>query len=139
MELDTAHPVAGRLGRLVRALMGPPAPSAATGLLALMLLQDARREARIDAAGDLVILEEQDRRLWDRAQIAEAMPLVVEALRGGPGPYALQAAIAAVHCQAPRFADTDWRQILDLYNLLDRLQPSPVVSKHAISTSTLWF
>jgi len=116
-----------RLGRLVRALMAPPAPEA-TALLALMLLHDARRDARLDAAGELVLLEEQDRRRWNRAQIAEALPLVDEALRGGAGPYALQAAIAALHCQAARAEDTDWPQIVRLYEVLERLQPSPVVS-----------
>ena len=93
-----------------------------------MLLQDARRDARLDPAGDIVILEEQDRRRWDQAQIAEALPLVAEAFRGGPGPYAVQAAIAALHCQAARAEDTDWPQILRLYDLLERLQPSPIVS-----------
>jgi RNA polymerase sigma-70 factor, ECF subfamily len=117
-----------RLGRLVRMLMGPQPPAEATALLALMLLQDARRDARLDAAGDLVILEEQDRSRWDQAQIAEALPLVVEALRGGPGPFALQAAIAALHCQAARSEDTDWPQILRLYDVLERVQPSPIVS-----------
>jgi RNA polymerase sigma-70 factor, ECF subfamily len=117
-----------RLGRLIRVLTGPQPPAEATALLALMLLQDARRHARLDEAGDLVVLEEQDRRRWDRTQIAEAMPLVEEALRGGPGPFAVQAAIAALHCQAPRFDDTDWPQILRLYDLLERLQPSPIVS-----------
>src|SRR3989449_1219727 len=116
-----------RLGRLVRALMGPPAPAEATALLALMLLHDSRREARLDEAGDLVILEEQDRRRWNQRQIAEALPLVEEALRGGPGPFALQAAIAALHCQAARPEDTDRPQIVRLYNLLRRLQPSPSV------------
>ena len=85
-----------RLGRLVRTLMAPQPPAEATGLVALMLLHDARRDARLDEAGDLVILEEQDRSRWDQRQIAEALPLVEEALRGGPGPFALQAAIAAV-------------------------------------------
>ena len=116
-----------RLGRLVRALMTPP-PAEATALLALMLLHDSRRDARLDAAGDLVLLEEQDRRRWNHAQIAEALPLVDEALRGGPGPFAVQAAIAALHCRAARPADTDWRQIVRLYDLLERLRPSPVVS-----------
>jgi RNA polymerase sigma-70 factor (ECF subfamily) len=116
-----------RLARLVRALMTPP-PREATALLALMLFHDARRHARLDAAGDLVLLEEQDRTLWDRAQIDEALPLVTEALQGGPGPYAVQAAIAALHCQANRAQDTDWPQILSLYDVLERLQPSPVVS-----------
>jgi RNA polymerase sigma-70 factor, ECF subfamily len=117
-----------RLGRLVRTLTAPQTPAEATGLLALMLLHDSRRGARLDGAGDLVVLEEQDRRLWDQRQIAEALPLVEESLRGGPGPFAIQAAIAALHCQAARAADTDWPQIVRLYDLLDRVQPSPVVS-----------
>jgi RNA polymerase sigma-70 factor (ECF subfamily) len=117
-----------RLGRLVRTLTGPQPSGETTALLALMLLQDARRDARLDPSGDIVILEEQDRRRWDQAQIAEALPLVTEAFRGGPGPYAVQAAIAALHCQAARAEDTDWPQILRLYDLLERLQPSPVVS-----------
>jgi RNA polymerase sigma-70 factor (ECF subfamily) len=116
-----------RLGRLVRGLMSP-APPEATALVALMLLHDSRRDARLDAAGDLVTLEEQNRRLWDRRQIEEALPLVNEALAGGPGPYALQAAIAALHCQAPRAEETDWWQIVRLYDLLEREHPSPVVS-----------
>jgi len=116
-----------RLARLVRALMTPP-PSEATALLALMLLHDSRREARLDEAGDLVLLEDQDRSRWNRALIAEALPLVEEGLRDGPGPFALQAAIAALHCQAARAEDTDWPQIVRLYTLLERLQPSPIVS-----------
>ena len=117
-----------RLGRLVRSLMKPRPPAEATALLALMLLQDARRDARLDASGDLVVLEEQDRGRWDQAQIAEALPLVTEALRGGGGPFAVQAAIAAVHCRAARPEDTDWPQIVRLYDVLEELQPSPVVS-----------
>ena len=117
-----------RLARLVRTLMGSKTPSEATALLALMLLQDARRAARLDAAGDIVVLEDQDRTLWDRVQIAEALPLVIEAFRAGPGPYGIQAAIAAAHCQAARPSDTDWSRIVRLYDLLERLQPSPVVS-----------
>jgi RNA polymerase sigma-70 factor, ECF subfamily len=116
-----------RLGRLVRALLTPP-PAEAMALLALMLLHDARRDARLDEAGDLVLLEEQDRRRWDRRQIAGALPLVEEALRGGAGRFALQAAIAALHCQAARAQDTDWPQIVRLYDLLERVQPSPIVS-----------
>jgi RNA polymerase sigma-70 factor (ECF subfamily) len=116
-----------RLGRLVRALVTPP-PSEATGLLALMLLHDSRREARLDPTGDLVLLEDQDRHLWNHAQITEALPLVDAALRGGPGPFALQAAIAALHCQAARAEDTDWPQIVRLYEVLERQQPSPVVA-----------
>ena len=117
-----------RLGRLVRLLLGPQPPAEVTALVALMLLHDARRDARIDQAGDLVILEEQDRSRWDQAQVAEALPLVEEAFRAGPGPFALQAAIAAVHCQAARPEDTDWPQIVRLYDLLERIQPSPIVS-----------
>jgi RNA polymerase sigma-70 factor (ECF subfamily) len=116
-----------RLARLIRGLMAPP-PSEVTGLLALMLLHDARRAARLDEAGDLVLLEQQDRRLWDQHQIGEALPLVEEALNGKPGPYAIQAAIASVHCKAARAENTDWPRILALYDLLERLQPSPVVS-----------
>ena len=117
-----------RLGGLVRMLMAPQPPTEATGLVALMLLHDSRRDARLDAAGDLVLLEEQDRSRWDRQKIAEALPLVEEALRGELGPFTLQAAIAAQHCQAARAEDTDWRQIVRLYDLLERLQPSPIVS-----------
>jgi RNA polymerase sigma-70 factor (ECF subfamily) len=116
-----------RLGRLVRGLMAPPAAEA-TALLALMLLHDSRREARLDEAGDLVLLEEQDRSRWNRRQIDEALPLVEEALRGGPSPFALQAAIAAVHCRAALAEETDWPQIVRLYDLLERAHPSPVVS-----------
>src|SRR5438309_5348538 len=116
-----------RLARLVRALIAPPPPEA-TALLALMLLHDSRRDTRLDEAGDLVILEAQDRRRWNHDQIAEALPLVEEALRGGPGPFALQAAIAALHCEAARAEETDWPQIVRLYDLLERLQPSPIVS-----------
>ena len=117
-----------RLGRLVVSLMGAQAPAEAKGLLALMLLHDARREARMDEAGDVVVLEEQDRSLWNREQIAEALPLVEEALLGAPGPFSVQAAIAAVHCRAARAEDTDWEQIVGFYDQLQRLQPSPVVS-----------
>ena len=116
-----------RLARVVRALMAPPPPEA-TALLALMLLHDSRRDARVDEAGELAVLEAQDRRRWNHEQIAEALPLVEEALRGGAGPYALQAAIAALHCQAGRPDETDWPQIVRLYDLLERLQPSPIVS-----------
>ena len=115
-----------RLGRLVRTLMAP-SPAEATALLALMLLHDARRESRTTDAGDIVLLEEQDRSRWNRLQITEALQLVTEARRGGPGPYALQAAIAAEHCKAERAEDTNWRQIASLYGALHRLQPSPVI------------
>jgi RNA polymerase sigma-70 factor (ECF subfamily) len=117
-----------RLGRLVTMLMAPQPPAEATALVALMLLHDSRRDARVDAAGDLVVLEEQDRSRWNDRQIAEALPLVDEVFRGEPGPFALQAAIAALHCRAARAEDTDWPQIVQLYNLLEQIQPSPVVS-----------
>jgi RNA polymerase sigma-70 factor (ECF subfamily) len=117
-----------RLGRLVRTLMAPAPPAEATALVALMLLHDSRRDARLDERGDLVVLEDQDRERWDQQEIAEALPLVEEALREGPGPFAVQAAIAALHCQAKRAEDTDWRQIVRLYDVLERLQPSPIVS-----------
>jgi RNA polymerase sigma-70 factor, ECF subfamily len=117
-----------RLGQLVRSLMMPQPPAEVTGLVALMLLHDARRDARVDEAGDIIVLGEQDRSRWQHGQIAEALPLVTEALRGRPGPFALQAAIAAVHCQAPRAQDTDWQEIVRLYDLLERVQPSPIVS-----------
>ena len=117
-----------RLARLVRSLLGPQPPNEVSALLALMLLQDARRDARVDEAGNLVTLEEQDRSRWHQQQIAEALPLVEEGFRGFPGPYALQAAIAAVHCRAARAEDTDWPQIVSLYDLLEKIQPSPVVS-----------
>ena len=117
-----------RLGRLVRTLMSPHPPAEATALVALMLLHDSRRDARLDEAGDLVVLEEQDRERWDHGQIAEALPLVDEALGINAGPFAIQAAIASLHCRATRAEDTDWPQILRLYDLLERVQPSPIVS-----------
>ncbi len=117
-----------RLGRLVTTLLAPQPPAEATGLLALMLLHDSRGAARFDSAGDLILLEHQDRNLWDHEQIDQAVPLVQEAIRGGAGPFALQAAIAVLHCQAERSDLTDWPQILRLYDLLERIQPSPVVS-----------
>jgi RNA polymerase sigma-70 factor, ECF subfamily len=117
-----------RLGRVVANLMAPQTPREATALVALMLLHDARREARLDEAGEIVVLEEQDRSRWKREQIREALPLVEEAMRGAPGPLALQAAIAAVHCRAGHAEETDWREILRLYDGLMLVQPSPVVS-----------
>jgi RNA polymerase sigma-70 factor (ECF subfamily) len=102
-----------------------------------MLLQDSRRSARVNAQGDLVTLEEQDRALWDRDEIAEGQALAETALRrGGAGFYALQAAIAALHAQAARAEDTDWPQIAALYALLLRLHPSPVVAlNHAAAVA----
>ena len=115
-----------RLGRLLAELM--PARPGPRGLLALMLLHDSRREARLTADGDLVLLEEQDRARWDQAQIREGLALVEEALRGDPSdPFALQAAIAALHARAARPADTDWEQIVALYGRLFAVQPTPVV------------
>ncbi|MBK9065094.1 MAG: RNA polymerase sigma factor [Acidobacteria bacterium] len=116
-----------RLARLVVELL--PGERDARGLLALMLLTDARREARVDGRGDLVLLEEQDRRLWDRAAIAEGMALLPGALSGSPpGPYAVEAAIAALHARAASPSETDWRQIAALYGTLHRVRPSPVVA-----------
>jgi RNA polymerase sigma-70 factor (ECF subfamily) len=117
-----------RLGRLLRTLFEPRPPAEATALLALMLLHDSRREARLDEDGNLVVLEEQDRTLWNRPQIEEALALVEEALRGEPGPFALEAAIAAEHCKAARPEDTNWSQIVRLYDLLAEEMPSPIVS-----------
>jgi len=116
-----------RLARVVRTLISP-APAEVTGLVALLLLHDARREARLDEAGDLIVMDAQDRRRWDHRQIAEALPLVEQAMQAGPGPYAVQASIAAEHCRAARASETDWLRILQLYDLLQRLQPSPIVS-----------
>jgi RNA polymerase sigma-70 factor (ECF subfamily) len=114
-----------RLGRLLVELV--PDASEARALLALMLLHDSRREAR-ESGGEIVLLEEQDRSRWDRAQIAEGLRLTEEALRAGPaGPYALQAAVAAVHARAARAGETDWRQIASLYALIAERYPSPVV------------
>ena len=117
-----------RLGRLLRNLMSPNPPAEATALLALMLLHDSRRKARVDDAGDLVLLEDQDRTQWDQQEIAEALPFVEQALGPEPGPFAVQAAIVALHCQARRADLTDWPQIVRLYDLLESIRPSPVVS-----------
>lgn len=117
-----------RLGRSILSLMDPNPPGEVIGLVALMLLHDARRAARFDEAGDIVLLEEQDRERWDRAQIDGALPLVADALSNDPGPYALQAAIAAEHCRAARAADTNWPRIAAMYERLELLQASPVVS-----------
>lgn len=113
------------LGRTLVQLLPEPE---ALGLLALMLLQDSRRAARVDDAGDLVLLDEQDRSLWNRAQIDEGIQFVGQAFRSGPvGVYSVQAAIAAVHADAPTPGDTDWNEIAGLYDLLLRMAPSPVV------------
>jgi RNA polymerase sigma-70 factor, ECF subfamily len=115
-----------RLARILRRLL--PSERDVAGLLALMLLVDARRATRTDEAGELVLLEDQDRSRWDRAEIEEGRSLVVVALTGGPpGPYALQAAIAAVHDEAATVETTDWAQIVGLYDVLRKTAPSPVV------------
>jgi RNA polymerase sigma-70 factor, ECF subfamily len=116
-----------RLGRILTQLL-PDEPEV-TGLLALMLLQDSRRETRVDAAGNLVTLEEQDRSRWDRAEIAEGTTLVESALRRRrPGPYQLQAAIAAVHANAPSTTETDWREIAALYGELEKVAANPIIA-----------
>jgi len=116
-----------RLTRVVHRLL--PEDGEVAGLLALMLLTDARRPARTRPDGSLVPLEEQDRSRWDRDAIKEGVALVTDALARTPiGPYQIQAAIAAVHDEAPTPADTDWRQILGLYDLLERLAPNPMVT-----------
>jgi RNA polymerase sigma-70 factor (ECF subfamily) len=114
-----------RLGRLLAELVPEPE---SIGLLALMLLQESRRAARTTSAGDLVLLDEQDRSLWKHELITEGSALVEHALVSGRvGPYALQAAIAAVHAEAPNAPATDWAQIVGLYDVLLRLDPSPVI------------
>ena len=124
----TRHDLSGeaiRLGRLLSQLLPE---SEVTGLLALMLLQDSRRAARTTPTGDLILLEDQDRSLWNREQIAEGASLVERALTSRQiGPYTLQAAIATVHAQASSPAATDWAQIVGLYDVLMRAEPSPVV------------
>ncbi len=116
-----------RLGRLLAALT--PADAETQALLALMLLHDARRGARVGEHGELVPLEEQDRSAWDHAQIEEGLALVDSALVSGPvGPYQVQAAVAALHAAAPLATQTDWPQILALYRLLETLAPGPVVT-----------
>ncbi|WP_177195830.1 RNA polymerase sigma factor [Bradyrhizobium sp. OK095] len=125
-----------RLGRLVDRLM--PDRTGIKGLLALMLLHDARRAGRETSAGDIVLLEEQDRALWDRAQIDEGLRLVDDALRmpGRPQLYAVQAAIAALHARAASYEQTDWPQIAGLYEVLLRINPSPVIElNHAAAVS----
>lgn len=125
-----------RLGRLLDALL--PERPAIHGLLALMLLHDARRKARVSDIGDVVLLEDQDHGLWDWPQIEQGLELVERALRarGRVSPYAVQAAIAALHARAPRDGATDWPQIVGLYQVLMRLQPSPVVElNHAVAVS----
>jgi RNA polymerase sigma-70 factor (ECF subfamily) len=125
----TRHDLSGeaiRLGRLLVELLPEPE---AVGLLALMLLHESRRAARTSPTGDVVLLEDQDRTLWDQSLIAEGSRLVRQALSSGrAGPYSIQAAIAAVHAAAPSLAETDWHEIVGLYDVLLRLDPSPVVA-----------
>ena len=125
-----------RLGRLLDELL--PRNASVLGLLAMMLLHDARRGARVSPNGDVVLLDDQDRAQWDRAKIAEGLALVEQALSvpGQISPYAVQAAIAALHVQAKAKEDTDWPQIVGLYEVLLRLQPSPVIElNHAVAVS----
>lgn len=125
VRLDVAEE-AIRLGRILRTLL--PNEREASGLLALMLLTHARHEARTHE-GMILMLEDQDRRLWNRDMIEEGCALVVEALTGGdPGPYAVQAAIAALHDEAPTYEETDWPQIVELFGVLARIAPSAIVS-----------
>ena len=135
MRTDLARE-AIRLARLLDALM--PGRGGIKGLLALMLLHDARRAGRETPGGDIVLLEDQDRALWDGSQIAEGLALVEDALRmpGRPDSYAVQAAIAALHARASNYADTDWPQIAGLYEVLLRISPSPVIElNHAAAVS----
>ena len=124
----TRHDLSGEAIRLGRHLVDLLPDPEALGLLALMLLQDSRRAARTTAEGDLVLLDEQDRSIWDRDQIAEGSALVERAMSSRRiGPYTLQAAIAAVHARAPSAAETDWAEIVGLYDVLARAEPSPVI------------
>ena len=124
----TRHDLTGEAIRLGRILIKLLPETEAIGLLALMLLQDSRRAARTTPAGDLILLEDQDRSLWNRNQITEGVSLVQRALSmGQAGPYSIQAAIAAAHAQAPSSTATDWAQIVRLYDMLMRSNPSPVV------------
>ena len=124
----TRHDLSGEAIRLGRILIELLPEAEAIGLLGLMLLQDSRRAARTTPAGDLILLEDQDRSLWNRGQITEGVSLVQRALSAGQvGPYTIQAAIASVHAQAPTSAATDWAQIVQLYDMLMQSNPSPVV------------
>ena len=125
----TRHDLSAEAIRLARLLAELLPEAEVHGLLALMLLHESRRAARTSADGELVLLEDQDRSLWDRAQIAEGCTLVEQALASRRfGPYSLQAAIAAVTAEAPGFRETDWREIVGLYDVLLRVEPSPVVA-----------
>jgi RNA polymerase sigma-70 factor (ECF subfamily) len=127
-ESLTRHDLSGESIRLARLLVELLPEPEAMGLLALMLLHESRRAARTSPGGDLILLDEQDRSVWNRDQIAEGTALVERALSSGRfGPYALQAAIAAVHAETPSAAATDWPQIVALYDVLARAEPSPVI------------
>jgi RNA polymerase sigma-70 factor (ECF subfamily) len=127
-----------RLGKLLAVLM--PDEAEVLGLLSLMLLQDSRRDARVGAAGELVLLEDQDRSRWNRARIGEGVRMLERAMtRRRPGAYQLQAAIAALHAQAASSDDTDWQQIAALYGRLEELTGSPVVSLNkAVAVAMAW-
>ncbi len=132
-----------RLGRLLVELIAtqPGAETMAaeaTGLLALMLLHDSRRDARTDPQGDLVLLDDQDRTRWDRIEIDEALALVPHALRGGAGPYALQAAIAALHASAANANETDWPQIAALFGELHARQPTSIIALNRAVAIAMW-
>jgi predicted RNA polymerase sigma factor len=126
-----------RLTRLLHAKAGPAANPELSGLLALVLLTDARRDARTGPAGEVIPLDEQDRTRWDRSLIAEGVELLTTVLKqGSVGPYQLQAAVAAVHDEAPSASETDWPQIVAFYDLLMRMSDNPVVRlNHAVAVS----
>ena len=123
-----------RLARILSALM-PDQPET-RGLVALMLLHDSRRDTRADSSGDLILLEDQDRSRWDHQQIAEGLALAADAMNGAeaPGPYAIQAAMAAEHARAKRPDDTDWARIAELYRMLLEMRPTPIIAlNHAVA------
>lgn len=137
----TRQELCGEAIRLCRVLAGLlPQSAEARGLLALMLLHDSRREARLDAAGELVLLDEQDRARWDQAKIQEGIAVLDQALAlGDPGPYQVQAAISALHAEAPAAEATDWRQIAALYDTLATMTPSAVVEvNRAVAVAMAW-
>jgi RNA polymerase sigma-70 factor (ECF subfamily) len=137
----THQELCGEAIRLCRVLVRLlPQSAEARGLLALMLLHDARREARLDAAGELVLLDEQDRARWDQAKIREGVAVLDQALAlGDPGPYQVQAAISALHAEAPSAEATDWRQIAALYDTLATMMPSAVIEvNRAVAVAMAW-
>jgi len=137
----TRQELCGEAIRLCRVLVELlPQSAEARGLLALMLLHDSRRETRLNAAGELVLLEEQDRTRWDQTEIQEGIAVLDEALAlGAPGPYQVQAAISALHAQAPTAEETDWFQIAELYRTLAKMNPSAVVEvNRAVAVAMAW-